>query len=820
MPCILKVRVIEAADVLLSEKIPSVFVEIKFSSSFPTDLSESTLRTSTIGKGDSLIWNEDFRFEVIDEVDLQTHPLTLRLGDGTTFLGALSLDLNPLVCDPEAIISGFFPISDTEDGIQGRINIQAKILYFGEANSPVIKFFVSPFEPQSFKIVEMIGLVDVLLTESDPEYHWTDSFRATRTSNAARHSTLSKLTGELKKLIGEKVSEMGGNAVVGFSYSFDFEPFSTSIIARGLGTAVKLISVLDEEPDSADSKAIHSSSIILPATMELFTLKSIPEGSFSALRGIGGLVTSKSVKLLTRGEKKQEREQWLFEIREEIKSHAKMLKCTHVLGYSESISVSNDLLVISAVGTAVLLNVSLVKGSMFTEEELPSQEAIPSTPVFRWKKCFPFHSTLHKRAVSPFEMDFTKCNDCKKRNVPEILLCTIASPFFYPNALLYPPSLIDAYTCRAKRTKEGETNATAVSNAIPFIEYDIHRQLLYKMRLKGFNVVFDISYKLEIGEDFIVAVALGTGYFIHALPRPTPLKITRSLKVVDDEDRQLIQMQEKLMRISTVNREKIDLLVEQMHSCSTTSCSSAMNAVSAGEEAYSSDSSTESEDDSEVIEIDDDTDEDLMCVLMETELNEGSRICTFSMEKELTNRTGKFFSLHSRQTISKVDGKTNKHFADLFKELYSKAALPKDSLIGNICYSITFKKGSQIAVDLWGIVYHLQSENIIPMQEWTQKNIPTFSFSPFSSLQTNMGLFSGFNIRENGEISLDTQASDALFEGHLPFNKNVLQESLQFVQFACEGYSANSISYLQVQYVKHEEEPNYLLVSLFCDLVK
>jgi hypothetical protein len=40
--------------------------------------------------------------------------------------------------------------------------------------------------PPGFKVDHVYGLIEVVLSENDPEYHWSDSFRTPRYSNEAR----------------------------------------------------------------------------------------------------------------------------------------------------------------------------------------------------------------------------------------------------------------------------------------------------------------------------------------------------------------------------------------------------------------------------------------------------------------------------------------------------------------------------------------------------------------------------------------------------------------------------------------------------------
>jgi hypothetical protein len=48
-----------------------------------------------------------------------------------------------------------------------------------------------------------------------------------------------------------------------------------------------------------------------------------------------------------------------------------------------------------------------------------------------------------------------------------------------------------------------------VSDAIPFIEYDLHRQLIYKLRLMGMNCIVRLKLTLTVGENLILGVATG-----------------------------------------------------------------------------------------------------------------------------------------------------------------------------------------------------------------------------------------------------------------------------------------------------------------------
>lgn len=62
----------------------------------------------------------------------------------------------------------------------------------------------------------------------------------------------------------------------------------------------------------------------------------------------------------------------------------------------------------------------------------------------------------------------------------------------------------------SKITKKGEQNAILVSQAIPFIEYDIHRQLMFKLKVLGRNSIFGLRFSISVTDTSIVGIASGT----------------------------------------------------------------------------------------------------------------------------------------------------------------------------------------------------------------------------------------------------------------------------------------------------------------------
>lgn len=175
-------------------------------------------------------------------------------------IGVVYIDLNCLLMEESAgQIAGWFPIYDNLRGIRGQLSVTTKLEFFVNENpfkdaSSGVQFFSVDTPFSVYRISHIHGFVEELIVEEDPEYHWTDTFRASRISNYERQSLLYKLSGTLRRKLGRKILDLGGNAVLGYRQHFDLEG-GTGIVARGYGTAVRL-KRLKFEGTTANSAAL------------------------------------------------------------------------------------------------------------------------------------------------------------------------------------------------------------------------------------------------------------------------------------------------------------------------------------------------------------------------------------------------------------------------------------------------------------------------------------------------------------------------------------------------------------------------------------
>uniref|UniRef100_A0A5F4VXT1 C2 domain-containing protein 5 n=1 Tax=Callithrix jacchus TaxID=9483 RepID=A0A5F4VXT1_CALJA len=249
-----------------------------------------------------------------------------------------------------------------------------------------------------------------------------------------------------------------------------------------------------------------------------FTLTAFPPGF---LVHVGGVVSARSVKLLDRihnPDEPETRDAWWAEIRQEIKSHAKALGCHAVVGYSESTSI-------------------------WLEENLPTRCGFCHIPYDELNMPFPAHLTY--------------CYNCRKQKVPDVLFTTIDLPT--DATVIGKGCLIQARLCRLKKKAQAEANATAISNLLPFMEYEVHTQLMNKLKLKGMNALFGLRIQITVGENMLMGLASATGVYLAALPTPGGIQIAGKTPNDGSYEQHISHMQKKINDTIAKNKELYEI---------------------------------------------------------------------------------------------------------------------------------------------------------------------------------------------------------------------------------------------------------------------
>nr|KAF6493906.1 C2 calcium dependent domain containing 5 [Rousettus aegyptiacus] len=303
-----------------------------------------------------------------------------------------------------------------------------------------------------------------------------------------------------------------------------------------------------------------------------FTLTAFPPGF---LVHVGGVVSARSVKLLDRihnpafvgimgntrsyklldwnsfnSDEPETRDAWWAEIRQEIKSHAKALGCHAVVGYSESTSICEEVCILSASGTAAVLNPRFLHdGTVEGCLEQRLEENLPAGCGF----CHIPYDELNM----PFPAHLTYCYNCRKQKVPDVLFTTIDLPA--DATVIGKGCLIQARLCRLKKKAQAEANATAISNLLPFMEYEVHTQLMNKLKLKGMNALFGLRIQITVGENMLMGLASATGVYLAALPTPGGIQIAGKTPNDGSYEQHLSHMQKKINDTIAKNKELYEI---------------------------------------------------------------------------------------------------------------------------------------------------------------------------------------------------------------------------------------------------------------------
>ncbi|XP_026107183.1 C2 domain-containing protein 5-like isoform X4 [Carassius auratus] len=306
-----------------------------------------------------------------------------------------------------------------------------------------------------------------------------------------------------------------------------------------------------------------------------FTLTVFPPGF---LLHVGGVVSARSVKLLDRihnPDEPETRDAWWEEIRQEIKSHAKSLGCHAVVGYSESTSICEEVCILSASGTAAILSSRFMQdGPLDTELRLSQQPlCVFSTGSERVEGDMGSSASLgFEEVVSPgcgfchipydelnipFPAQLTYCYCCRRYKVPDVLFTTIDLPT--EASVTGKGCLIQARLCRTKKKAQGEVNATAISNLLPFLEYELHTQLMNKLKLRGMNALFGLRIQISVGETMLLGLASATGVYLTALPSPGGIQIVGKTPSDITYEQHISNMQKKINDTITKNKELYEI---------------------------------------------------------------------------------------------------------------------------------------------------------------------------------------------------------------------------------------------------------------------
>jgi hypothetical protein len=135
---------------------------------------------------------------------------------------------------------------------------------------------------------------------------------------------------------------------------------------------------------------------------------------------IGATVAARSVKLLERlpnPDEPETRKNWWQELRMEIRSHCRSLGCNVVLGYRESTTISDDVAVLSAAGTACVINLQFTTEFPGNDESGQKIIKTQTTTIYNPKDLMT--SSLDRQEFEPSVIGTKIVTDVPKVEIPD-----------------------------------------------------------------------------------------------------------------------------------------------------------------------------------------------------------------------------------------------------------------------------------------------------------------------------------------------------------------------------------------------------------------
>ncbi|XP_011188280.1 C2 domain-containing protein 5 isoform X2 [Zeugodacus cucurbitae] len=495
---------------------------------------------------------------------------------------------------------------------------------------------------------------------------------------------------------------------------------------------------------------------------------------------LGATVAARSVKLLERVPNPDEpevRDSWWTELRMEIRSHARALGCNVVLGYSEATTISDDVCVLSATGTAAVINMAYnrsvsqtdilnaavkpvgigigmsstggaMSASLEERETLKdvrngiANEAISSLTkettmssslgtsihgsagkrnaisaasmgVVKGSPCSVCHVPYNLASV-PFNVKMKKCAICRKGRVPDVLLATLEVP-----ERLHVTGrgcFMQAQVVRAKKDLRSELNAKEISDGLPFLEYELHRVLINKLKAKGMNAIFGLRAQVAIGERMIALIATGTALFLSALPVPQVPKIVAGNSWTDKQ--KLNELQKKLQETFERNQEVYQLkcIDPDLIGSGVATLDKQSDTDDSDDEVIEIDLNCGNKDTC-VLEVDDIEDLEIISLLMETYPPEGFHVVnTQSVPGMLEMEAVKNLQMFSQVWRAKLDVSQNisgfpKHFQRILQTIYFKLRTMIPCAICDLRFRLDLPESDQIQLLVTGMAIGLDDAN-------------------------------------------------------------------------------------------------------------
>ncbi|KAK3931805.1 C2 domain-containing protein 5 [Frankliniella fusca] len=321
--------------------------------------------------------------------------------------------------------------------------------------------------------------------------------------------------------------------------------------------------------------------------------------------------------------------------------------------------------------------------------------------------CFMCHIPYSESSV-PFRVRMMKCAMCRKGKVPDVLLTTMEPPEGLP--VTGRGCLVQAYVCRPKRDTKGELNAKEISDGLPFLEYELHRMLLNKLKVKGMNAIFGLKVQVSIGERMLVGLATGTAMFLTPLPAPPVPTITAGNSWSDE--RRLLEVQKTLAETVKRNREIYQLKPISEGENSLNGRSSQSDTEDSDDDLPEMDLATGNKDTC-VMEVDDNEDVDVISLLMDPHPPDGFFVVNTEVvpglgDMEVVRNLQMFTQVwRAKVTPSMPPMVFSKHFHRMLHSVYFKLRRMVPCALGQLQFFVELPESDELQLSLLGMALGL-----------------------------------------------------------------------------------------------------------------
>lgn len=321
--------------------------------------------------------------------------------------------------------------------------------------------------------------------------------------------------------------------------------------------------------------------------------------------------------------------------------------------------------------------------------------------------CVMCHIPYSESSV-PFRVKMMKCAMCRKGKVPDVLLTTMEPPEGIP--VTGRGCLLQAYVCRPKRDAKGELNAKEISDGLPFLEYELHRMLLNKLKVKGMNSIFGLRVQVSIGERMLVGLATGTAMFLTPLPAPPVPTITAGNSWSDE--RRLLEVQKTLAETVKRNREIYQLKPICEGENSVNGRSNQSDTEDSDDDLPEMDLATGNKDTC-VMEVDDNEDVDVISLLMDPHPPDGFFVVNTEVvpgleEMEVVRNLQMFTQVwRAKVTPSMPPMVFSKHFHRMLNSVYFKLRRMVPCALGQLQFFVELPEPDELQLSLLGMALGL-----------------------------------------------------------------------------------------------------------------